>query len=156
MSRRTVIKVDDQYFPVILHRWRAPYPTADVDAYFAVQRRLSERARAESTWLVTITVEGDALSIAERKYVAECTKAMPKPLRDRAVASFAVLTNPVTRGVLTAMKWLIDEFARVEAVPTDAAALELARATLAERGVALPPQLDLAALRAAVAKLELE
>jgi hypothetical protein len=156
MARRTVIKVDDQYFPLILHQWRAPHSEAEVDAYFVVQRRLSERARTESTWLVTIVVEGDALSIAERRYVAECTKAMPKPLRDRAVASFVVLTNPVTRGVLTAMKWLIDEFARVEAVPNDVAALEHARATLAEQGVALPAQLELEALRAAVAKLQLE
>lgn len=149
-----MIRSDDQFFPVILTSWRAPFTADRIDAYFDRQREHAERAKREGTWLVSITQEGDTPNSAERKHIADRTRQMPKELLERTVASYAIVTNPMKRGALTALGWLISDLAKVEAVSSEEEALARAERALVERGVSMPEDLDTASLRRALAALE--
>lgn len=148
-----MISVEARWFPVILLRWRGPYSRIIIHDYFVQQRALAERAVRENSYMAVIARVVDAPDAAARKWIAEETEAVPPELRARTLRSFCIAENPVHRGVITAVSWLVRDMASLEAVASAREALSGARRLLESKGVAVPMGLEVEASMAPVVAL---
>ncbi len=137
-----MISIESQWFPVIVTSWSGPYDQRNVDAFFAEQRRLADRAMREETWLAVIAKIGEAPDAAARKLIADATQAMPAVLRARTLRSFVIVENGLQRGVVTAVTWLVKDLAELQPVANEREAIAGARKALEARGVAFPEGVD--------------
>jgi hypothetical protein len=138
------VACDSRHLPVVFATWFGTSDEALVDRYFAWSGALNERLYRIGQRFVSITdtLEAQRPSPMVRKHISELTKAQPEWVEALTVANFIVLDNPVMRGTITALSWLIPDL-RVTPVGTLIEAIERAHRALAEAGV--PPPLALSA-----------
>lgn len=133
---------DDSLSPILIATWWGQATDTTIDAFHAWVGRHVEAARVRGEKLALINDSIDAerpTPEGRRKFIATTLDASV------LIALPTVVTNPLVRGAMTAVGWVLGE--RMKAVtswPTLADAFEHARATLLDAGVRPPPASRLA------------
>jgi len=131
------IDVDCRWFPLVIHRWLGKANDAELEAFCLALDDAARRALREKTSYasVVITVLRADVDAAQRRRIARWVRNMPPELRESSAGTYLVLTNPMHRGMMSALRWLIPEMKDVFVMDSTEAALTGALAALAKRDV---------------------
>jgi hypothetical protein len=141
-SGASALALDDRTFPVVFATWIGAPDTTLIRAFFAWNDAVLARVAQEHTVFVLIS-DGTAAArpdAAGRLLIADLTREMAKshsavePLR---AASLVVLDNPLVRGAMTAIGWLMGGMHNDYAASC-AAAITFARERFEARGANWP------------------
>jgi len=133
------IHVDARWFPLILQRWPDEQVVdADLESFIRTIDDVAKRAVAERTFYAVIVRGKTELHAGQRRRIGKWVREMPRELRERSAGSFVVISGPMQRGILTALKWIIPELKDVFPAESLEAAVGAAYAALAQRGVKAP------------------
>jgi len=133
----SLIIADDDRAPILVTTWFGAATLKNVDRFFAWAEARAALAKKSGSCLVLIC---DALN-AERPG-PEVRQAFTRMQLDSEVviASPVVLTNPLVRGAMTAIGWIMgDRMKGVTSWSTIEEAVDAARKALAARGVRVDP-----------------
>jgi hypothetical protein len=126
-----MISVCLDYCPFVLLDMGAGDRTdADFHAMFAALRESHARARKNMTRHVLIGVAPLAPNARERKIIAAESNKVPVADRALFVSSVLVVQNPIIRGVITALGWLVPGLPPFECVESTGHAVPAAAAVL--------------------------
>ncbi len=103
---------------------------ADFHAMFASLRESHARARKNMTRHVFVGVARAVPSARERKLIASLSNQVPVADRALFVSSVLVVQNPIIRGVITALGWLVPGLPPFECVESTGQAVPAAAAIL--------------------------
>jgi hypothetical protein len=120
---------------------------ADFHAMFASLRESHARARRDKTRHILVGIAPTTPSARERKIIAAGSNEVPAADRALFVSSVLVVQNPIIRGVITAIGWLVPGLPPFECVESAADAVPAAAAILRKHRIPFGEQ-DV--LRAAV------
>jgi hypothetical protein len=101
------ISLDARYFPLIISVWKGT-PTLELSKWFFGRRRLVlERAQSGGTKVLQISDLGELSTppATVRQYIGETGKI--EDAHDNFLGYVAIVPNPVIRGVVTALRWII-------------------------------------------------
>ena len=134
-----VLTRDEALFPIVLNKGTS-VTDQDLEDSITGLEAVASRARLEGKYFVSITLEGDSLGATQRKtFAARVAKADPV-LAERLVVSIIIITNPVKRGALTALLWLVGQKPETRVCGDARVALEIAERALAAKGQHVPPE----------------
>jgi hypothetical protein len=140
--------IDDTHYPIVLTTIDLNPTAREIEAFFAKSRGIADRAIREGSYYVSVMVAAGAFSPVQRAKLAEQVKKTSDEQVRRSLNTFLVVESAVMRGALMAMKWIAaDKIGTVTPVASWSEGLELATATLRDRGIRLPPSLDRLRLR---------
>ncbi|MFV8756150.1 hypothetical protein ACNOYE_36840 [Nannocystaceae bacterium ST9] len=129
--------LDDRLSPILIATWFGSATPRTVDAFHAwVDERIADaRSRGDRLTLVNDSIDADRPAPeARRKFTEHELDASV------LVASPVVLTNPLVRGAMTAIGWVLgDKMKGVHSSATLPEAFEHARNALREVGARPPP-----------------
>ncbi|MFV8753579.1 hypothetical protein ACNOYE_23750 [Nannocystaceae bacterium ST9] len=133
----SVVVLDDTYSPVIIVSWIGEPTLELVEIYQRWQGEQIERAKSAGLRLISLTdcSRTERPSSRVRKAFSE------DPAEGEAVflKSIVVITSPVIRGALTAVKWLMgDRFGDVEVAESTRGAITRCLDLLDQHGIARP------------------
>ncbi len=133
--------VDDSHYPILIVTWfgEPTHGLAHVYQRWEVEQR--ERAKASGTRLVSLNDGTHATrpSPSVRKIFSE----FEVPDASLVLKSVVVVTNPLIRGGITAIKWVVgDKFANVDLVDSSAAAIARCFEILDQHDIARPKGLS--------------
>lgn len=133
----SAVFLDERFTPVLLLTWIGSPSEALIERIQAWVEGCIERARARGHMLVVISdgTRGNAPSAKVRRKLVGVRLDAAVVIKIIAVIS---PTNPMTRGALQAMAWLLGEERKRVIVSSYAHALELAEVELAAAGLELP------------------
>ena len=136
-DRTSTIVLDDARAPVLVATWSGTATVRNVERFYAWARDQASLARKSGALLVMVSDAIDAGRPGADVRQAFATEQMES---DIIIASPTVITNPLVRGALTAVGWLLgDRMKGVTAWSTLDEAFAEARRALAERGVSVDP-----------------
>jgi hypothetical protein len=150
-----VITLCTDFQPILLQDI-GPSPRSEDDwrRLFSRMHEISEGTRRRRGRHVTVAF-GEDPSVSERKIVARLLNEAPPEDALTSVGSVVIAPSAVTRGILTALRWLSPQFTNVYVVATGDESIEMAAQLLAKQGVAVDSQTKLGArdwLRARTAR----
>jgi hypothetical protein len=126
-----MISVCLDYCPfVLLDLGAADRTDADFHAMFASLRESHVRARRDKTRHILVGVAPTTPNARERKIIAAGSNQVPPADRALFVSSVLVVQNPIIRGVITAIGWLVPGLPPFECVESPAHAVPAAAAIL--------------------------
>lgn len=131
----TAVDIDTRWFPLVIQRWHGKASDAELDTFCAAIDDAARRAQREKTAYacVGVAVSRADVDAAQRRRVARWVRNMAPELRECSAGTFLVLTNPMHRGMMSALRWLIPEMKDVFVADSMEAALSGALAALAKR-----------------------
>jgi len=137
------VALDDRTFPVVFATWVAAAEAPTLRAFFEWNGRVLERAVRErrAFSLITDATRAAGPDAAARAMIAELTAQMQRdhPAADKyRVVGPVVVSNPIIRGALTAVGWIMGTNLETEYSESCAAAITLVQARFAERGAQWP------------------
>jgi hypothetical protein len=131
-----MIAVCLDYCPfVLLDLGDANRTEADFHAMFASLRESHARARKANTRHVLVGVAPVTPNARERKVIATGSNQVSAADRALFVSSVVVVPNPIIRGAVTALGWLVPGLPPFECVATAAHAVPAAAALLRKHGI---------------------
>lgn len=141
------VALDDRHYPVVLATWEGPASATTLGAFFDWNDDVLRRAIAEKRHFSLITDAARAArpDAAARAIIAERTQRMQ---RERAAADPyrivgpVVLEDPLVRGALTAVGWIMGTSLETEYAASCEEAIALVRGRFAAKGAAWPASLD--------------
>jgi hypothetical protein len=128
------IRVVSRYFPVVLVELSGG-TEEEFRAMFAELHEANVKSLRDKSWHTLIVLARKVPSAAERKLIAEFSNRVPIEERRTCVA-VGVITNPLLRGTMTALLWLIPGLPLLVPAPDAASAVDVARKHLDKAGVA--------------------
>lgn len=142
-SAAGAVALDDRTYPVMFGTWVGVAEAATLRAFFAWNDELLRRAARERRvfTLITDATRAGRPDAAARAIVADLTKAMQ---RDHVAAEAfrvvgpVVVDNPLVRGALTAVGWIMGTSLDTEYSDSCAAAIALVQRRFTERGAPWP------------------
>ena len=138
-AKASGINVDARWFPLILQRWPdQEVLDADLESFIGAIDDVAKRALAERTHYAVIVRGKTELNAGQRRRIGKWVREMPRELRERSAGSFIVISGPMQRGIITALKWILPELKDVFPAESLEAAVDAANAALAARGVRAP------------------
>ena len=133
------IELDTRWFPLVLQRWPdEKVLDADLEWFIGAIDDVAKRALAEHTHYAVIVRGKTEVDAGQRRRISKWVREMPRPLRERSAGSYIVISGPMQRGIITALKWIIPELKDVFPAESLEAAVGAANAALAARGVQAP------------------
>jgi hypothetical protein len=135
---------DVRYFPLVIYTWFGSANMATVDEYYKRRWENDARARAAKTKVIMVN---DLAHVAPppatiRKSIAE--RAKETDASDALHCYITSVPNPLMRGVVTAMQWIVGEQMKPNVnVGSMTQALRLAVAEFQKLGIE-PPDIDIA------------
>lgn len=133
--------MDDRHYPILIVTWIGEATVPLVRTYQQWQTAQAERARASGIKLVSLTDGSRATRPGANVRKAFADGEIPG--HDIMIKSVVVVTNPLIRGAITAVRWLMGEsFGDVELVESNAIAIERCLETLDQHGIARPSRLS--------------
>jgi hypothetical protein len=122
-----MIAVSSEHYPfVLLDIGRGPRPEEAYRRAFEAIHEINVRARPAGTRHVMIAAGRNHPDARERKILAELSNGLAPWETALCVVSVVVIPNPLMRGALTALRWLIPRMAPVDGAATSDRAVELA------------------------------
>lgn len=139
-----MVTFDDRYAPIYITTWVGTTTLEGArwgtEKQAAVAAELVRRGRRMITISDATRVERPPPEV--RKYFADSTNANTSAHGAVSISSYVVLTNPLVRGVMTAVGWMSEAARRVTTVATMRDALERALADLDAARLPRPVGLD--------------
>ncbi len=142
------IAVVGQYFPfVLLDMGGGDRTENDFLRMFAALHEQNLRAMREKTRYVLIATTRKAPSASERKLISVESNKVPMEERANTLVSVCIVSNPLVRGAITALGWLVPGLMpTLVTAPNGDAAVKLAASYLTKNGFAFDRgNMDLAA-----------
>lgn len=135
--------MDDRLWPIVIATWFGRPSENLVEQYFGMHERCLRRAREERTKvvIVTDTFATERPSPVARKRIVELTQTFAADGKAYVLEAYIIIENPVIRGVVTALAWVYPQMSETHHVASLGVALERARLSLLEAGVAPPADL---------------
>jgi hypothetical protein len=141
--------VDERFAPILLFDMQGDPSDEALERYITQVGTVMSRALETNKQYVAIVLSEHMPNASERARIAKAHERITVEQARVTVASFVLMKNPLLRGILTAMRWVMAEkLATVRPVKSYEDAFDEALAELKLRGIA-PPN-DLAGLRAAI------
>lgn len=141
------VALDDRHYPVVIATWEGPADAVTLGTFFDwnddVLRRAIQDRRHFS--LITDAARAERPDAAARAIIAERTQRMQRERADAdpyRIVGPVVLDNPLVRGALTAVGWLMGTSLDTEYAPSCAAAIATVRDRFASKGAPWPASLD--------------
>jgi hypothetical protein len=124
----------------VIQRWHRKASDAELDAFCLAIDDAARRAQREKTAYACLGVAVSRADVdaTQRRRVARWVRNMPSELRECSAGTYLTLTNPMHRGVMSALRWLIPEMKDVFVADSIDAALSGALAALAKRDARVP------------------
>lgn len=118
--------MDDRYSPLLLTHFRGELDIPMGEWFEATAHRFVRREAARGRKVVHINdASGTTRTSPEmRKFWADATKRAPAVVVENTLANVLVLTNPMMRGVITAVGWLNPEVAALKVYSSRDQAIE--------------------------------
>jgi hypothetical protein len=128
------IRVVSRYFPVVLLELSGG-SEEEFRAMFAQLHEANMKSLREKRWHALIVLARKVPSAAERKLIAELSNRVPIEERRTCVA-VGIISNPLLRGTMTALLWLIPGLPLLVPAADASSAVQVARTHLDKSGVA--------------------
>jgi hypothetical protein len=138
-------RVVSHHFPVVLLELSGG-TEGDFRAMFAELHDANMKSLRDKTWHALIVVAKKVPTAAERKMIADFSNRVPIEER-RVCVAIGIITNPLVRGTMTALLWLIPGLPLLVPAADARAALQVACTHLDKKGIAYR-NVDLEAARA--------
>ncbi len=137
------VALDDRTYPVVFATWIGSADAATLRAFFSWNDALLRRVTSERRTFTMITdaTRAQRPDAAARSIIAELTQQMRRdhvasePFR---VVGPVVLDNPLVRGALTAVGWIMGTSLDTEYAPSCVEAITLVQQRFSARGAAWP------------------
>lgn len=138
------VVIDDRYLPAIVTTFFGEVSLEAATWHGEQHRALVEAQARRGARIITITDSSHTKPppAEVRKYWADYTKGLPPPIKEATLAAFVVITNPIIRGVMTALSWLNPELRTVELYDTVEVALRVANERLTAARQSAPPSVN--------------
>jgi hypothetical protein len=132
--------VDSTWFPLLIQRWNGKADETALDDFCLAVDDAARRALRENTAYASVVLSATRADVdgAQRRRLARWMRNTPLELRERSAGVFLVLANPLQRGTISALRWLVPEMKDVFASESVDAALDAALVALTERGAPIP------------------
>jgi hypothetical protein len=128
------VHVVSQYFPVVLLELSGG-TEEEFRVMFAELHEANVRSLRDKSWHALIVVARKVPNAAERKLIADFSNRVPIEERRTCVA-VGIITNPLLRGTMTALLWLIPGLPLLVPAADASSALQVASTHLGKAGVA--------------------
>lgn len=116
-ATHTMITMTADFYPLVLTSYvGSTHSESDHRAQFEQMGVLARRAMKEGTHHVAVALGGASMTAAERKFVGQLVDEFPPEYLARTAASYVVVSNPVVRGIITALRWVQPKLSHIEAV----------------------------------------
>lgn len=133
----SAVVLDDTFDPVIIVSWIGEPTLPLVEIYQRWQAEQIQRAKSNGHRLISLT--DCTLTERPNSRVRKAFSEEPADGQAVVIKSVVVVTNPVIRGALTAVKWLMgDRFGDVEVQESTPAGISRCLAVLDQHGIARP------------------
>jgi hypothetical protein len=148
-----MITINTDHYPFVLSSYRGDsFPEPMLVAMFEKTAKIAEKAIADGSHHVVLTLGGANMNAAQRKIVADLLVDFPAEYMERAVGSFVIVPSALVRGAMTALRWIAPKLVMVESVASIEEAVRQGAARLRERGIAVDERTVAAARRWLVAQ----
>jgi hypothetical protein len=151
-----MITVNTDHYPFVLSSYRGEsFPEAMLAEMFEQTGKIAQKAIADGSHHVAVTLGGANMNAAQRKIVADLLVDFPAAYMERVVGSFVIVPSALVRGAMTALRWIAPKLVMVESVATIEEALRKGTARLRERGIPVDERTIVGARRWLVAQEKL-
>jgi hypothetical protein len=131
----STVVLDDDRLPILVVTWVGPATVKNVERFYAWAGERVKKATATGQLLVMVNDALDAERPAPEARAAFTKHQFPTKV---LILSPVVLTNPLVRGAMTAISWVLgDRMKGVTSCSTIEEAFESSFEALAQRGVAI-------------------
>lgn len=135
--------IDDRYAPLIVSSFAGEIDLPLGQWYEETSHKVIRSHAKQGLRMVGIhdATQAARTSAEMRKFWADMSRRAPKDINGVMLANLIVISNPMMRGVLTAVGWLNPEVAQLRIFPSLTAAVDEAVSTITKAGgsVMLPP-----------------
>jgi hypothetical protein len=138
------IRVVSHYFPVVLLELSGG-SEEEFRAMFAELHEANVKSLRDESWHALVVLARKVPTAAERKLIAAFSNRVPIEERRTCVA-VGIISNPLLRGTMTALLWLIPGLPLLVPAADASSAVQVARTHLDKAGVAYG-KVDLEAAR---------
>lgn len=137
------IALDDRTYPVVFATWVGSAEAPTIRAFFEWNTAVLQRAVREKRVfsMITDATRADRPDAAARALIAELTSEMRRKHVDAEafrIVGPVVVDNPLVRGALTAVGWIMGTSLDTEYADTCASAISLVQRRFADRGASWP------------------
>ena len=131
-----MIPISTEFYPFVLTSYRAQSNSeADYRDMFERTAEIARKSIRDRTFHVSISWGATILSAAERKVIGQLLDEYPKQYFDRVIGAYVIVPNALTRGVMTALRWIAPKLVSVESVASVDAAIRESDARLKKHAI---------------------
>ena len=137
------VALDDRTYPVVIATWIGVADAVTLRAFFDWNNEIVARATRERRVfsMITDATRAGRPDAAARSLIAELTEQMQRDHKDAdayRVAGPVVVDNPLVRGALTAVGWIMRSGLETQYSESCAAAIAYVQKRFADRGASWP------------------
>ena len=132
-----MITMTTEFYPFVLTSYPAAHDNSDADFrdMFARTADIARQAIREQSFYVAIAWGAGSMTAAQRKLIAQLLQDFPQEYMDRVWGSYVIAPAALTRGVMTALRWIAPKLVMVEMAASIDAAIREGTTTLRKHRV---------------------